>query len=89
MSFAHVYGHLVAALPPGEDFIVEDAEGEVPHGNCRYERDAVQIPLLRAPVGETVCSFAPYHLNTGLLPFDRATGMPPLAFYRCAVEKSL
>lgn len=89
VSFAHVYGHLVAALPPGEDFIVEDAEGEVPHGNCRYERDAVQIPLLRAPVGETVCSFAPYHLNTGLLPFDRATGMPPLAFYRCAVEKSL
>ena len=85
VCFAHVYGHLVGALPPGEDFIVEDAQGVIPHAPCRYERDAVLIPLLRAPVGDAACSFAPYHLNTGFLPFDRATGMPPLAFYRYPV----
>lgn len=85
VRFAPVYGHLVGALPPGDDFIVEDAQGVIPHGDCRYTRDAVLIPLARRPEGEMVCSFAPYHLNTGFLPFDRATGMPPLAFYRYPV----
>ncbi len=88
VRFSHVVNWLVSAgLPPEKcDFLVEDEQGTLPLTFYECREDTAYLTLDRKPVGAAVCSFAPWRMHSGHLPFDRATAMPPLSFYREAIK---
>lgn len=86
--FEPVYSFLVNCGLPVEksDFIFEDTCGRIEIDNCGYAKNACEFLLKREPIGDLLCSFAPYCMNSGTLPFDRATGIPPASFYHVLAQ---
>ncbi len=86
--FEPVYSFLVNCGLPVEksDFLFEDDCGNVAVENYEYVQDTCLFVLKREPVGRLLCSFAPYCMNSGTLPFDRATGIPPTSFYHVLAQ---
>lgn len=68
------------------DFIFEDDQGVIPLESYDLRQATCKAVLARDPVGRVRCSFAPYCTHSGMLPLERATGMPPLGFLRVIAQ---
>ncbi len=88
VRFNHVTDWLVSAGLPADkcDFLVEDEKGAVPLSSYTCRENLAILTLGRDLAGPAVCSFAPWRMHSGHLPFDRATAMPPLSFYRLPIR---
>lgn len=88
LTFRNLYSWFAGYIDPNAHyFTFEDAQGEIETGVPCIAGVTVTVPLMRAPQGTCFASFAARTVMSGTLPFDRATGIPPLGFYRVQAER--
>lgn len=71
--------------PHNLEFYFEDAGGEYGVKDYAVQGASLRLTPQRAPQGAMTVSFSPYNDHYAVPPIDRATGQPPLAFYRFPV----
>ncbi len=89
LTFDHVYRGLIDCwLPPAEcGFTFTDDVGPVAIERYDLGGRTLQVWLTRPVTGSLLCSFAASCRVQDALPFDRATGIPPLGFYRLPAKE--
>ncbi len=87
ITFDHVYMWFMQRWAPAKyfDLVLEDDAGELTAVNAKCVKNQWIVEMDREVEGKLLCSYAPWRLNNGLMPYDFATGMPPLSFYRMEV----
>lgn len=92
MSFEHVYGCITAATadPITSGFTVEDETGKITFKSILIDKkkpDTIRIVTDREAIGFVDVSFAWEANPTPAPPFDSATYLPLLSFYKYRVQK--